>query len=348
MATQNFINECKRPANANRLAKFGLQLYEGEGIILYGETTQSLEPTITNPVPLVSKTGTIVEEIDNVPYTFDLGNIELRGIGNYISRIYKSDDKWYVENKVKKRVLNGTENWQYTSNKKTYYLAVDDIIVQNIQSNMMDLTDKLKNYGTTLNNDSSLTIEYGFFVNNQYIHIRNKNLLNKLTQFKSWLSENNITIVYPLATPEVIEITDTTLINELENPTYQVNQSDNLVSIELKDSCIANNEILGTIFTKSADVKVLNLPIGTELVSKVITPQIGVKYSDDSTEYVTFDDYTIESVKDEQTASNTEFTAMNGGTLLDKQYVCSLSFENGQTHTINEFYQDACNQNPYR
>lgn len=123
-----------------------------------------------------------------------------------------------------------------------------------------------------------------------------------------------------------------------------INQSNYLSSIELKDSCYVNDTIIGAIFTKSADVKLLNLPMNTELVGETITPEFGVEYNDESTEYITFDDYIIESVKDEQTASNTEFSAMNGGALLDKQYICSLSFENGATHTINEFYQDACSQ----
>lgn len=123
-----------------------------------------------------------------------------------------------------------------------------------------------------------------------------------------------------------------------------VNQSNYLTSIELKDSCYVDNNIIGGLFTSSAEVELLNLPLGTELVGEKITPEVGVKYANDSTEYVTFDDYTIESVDDKQTGSNTKFTAMNGGTLLDKEYECSLSFEDGQTHTINEFYQDACSQ----
>ena len=123
-----------------------------------------------------------------------------------------------------------------------------------------------------------------------------------------------------------------------------VNQSNYLSSIELKDSCYIDDTIIGGIYTKSAEVELLNLPLGTELVGETITPEVGVKYANDSTEYITFDDYTIESVNDEQTASNTSFIAMNGSTLLDKEYECSLSFEDGQTHTINEFYQDACSQ----
>jgi len=123
-----------------------------------------------------------------------------------------------------------------------------------------------------------------------------------------------------------------------------VNQTNYLKSIKLEDSCYVNDTIIGSMFTKSIDVELLNIPANTELVGETINPEIGVRYTDDSTEYITFDDYIVESVNDEQTASNTKFTAMNGGTLLDKEYNCSLSFENGTTHTINEFYQDACSQ----
>ena len=123
-----------------------------------------------------------------------------------------------------------------------------------------------------------------------------------------------------------------------------VNQANYLVSMTFKDSCYVDNTIIGSLYTRSADIKLLNLPANTELVGKTITPEVGVRYANDTEEYIQFDDYTIESPKDEQTASNTEFTAMNGGTLLDQEYVCNLSFENGETHTINEFYQDACSQ----
>ena len=123
-----------------------------------------------------------------------------------------------------------------------------------------------------------------------------------------------------------------------------INQSNYLTSMEFKDTCYVNKTIIGSTYTKSVDIKVLDLPVGTELIGQTITPEVGVKYSNNSTEYVSFDNYVLESSKDEQTASNTHFVGMNGGTALDKVYECSLSFENGLTHTIYEFYQDACYQ----
>lgn len=151
-------------------------------------------------------------------------------------------------------------------------------------------------------------------------------------------------IIYPLASPTYEVITDETLISQLETATFEANQSNYITKIELKDSCYVNDTIIGATYTKSADVSLLNLPLDTKLEGQTISPQIGVRYSNNSEEYVEFDNYTIESIKDEQTKSSTGFTAMNGGVLLDREYNCTLSFENGTTHTIYEFYQDLCNQ----
>ncbi len=131
---------------------------------------------------------------------------------------------------------------------------------------------------------------------------------------------------------------------EYNGEDYEINQTNHLTKIELKDSCYVDDTIIGAIYTKSADISVLNLPADMELVGQTITPKIGVKYANDTTEYVTFDNYTIESLKDEQTASNTSFTAMSDSGLLGKEYVCSLSFDNNTTHTIQDFYEDACDQ----
>jgi hypothetical protein len=95
-----------------------------------------------------------------------------------------------------------------------------------------------------------------------------------------------------------------------------INQTNYLTSLEVTDSCYNNNTIIGTTYTRSADIKLLNLPADTELVGKTINPEVGVKYLDDSTEYIRFDSYIIESLKDEQTASNTEFTAITGSSMI--------------------------------
>ena len=284
---------------------------------------------------------------------------------------------WYIEKKIGKVVLDGSENWYKNYGDNLFNLTYDfSFIVGYGLSNYYKYNPVQSGINAnTVNGDFALQKSGGYYV----IFIKNTNYSTP-SDFKTWLSTHNTEILYPLATPTYTEITNTELINQLESiellkgtnnisitsedlPVIfdysfwngdtevdeddrflEVNQSNYLTSIELKDSCCVNNNILGTTYTKSAEVELLDLPVGTKLESQIITPEIGVKYNDDTTEYEIFDDYVIESLNDEQTASNTKFTAMNGSTLLDKEYICSLSFENGQTHTINEFYQDACNQ----
>lgn len=293
---------------------------------------------------------------------------------------------WYVEKQTKRIILDGTNNvFVSKSNITANNMFVTDFIQDIVKpKNNGTVVRAYSNYfPVTYANDIYLNDKIGFGVRTDTkinFGFTLSSSINTLELANQWLSTHNTEIIYPLATPEITEITNEELIEQLEaiellkgtnNITItsedlpvifdysfwngdteideddrflEINQSNYLTSVELKDSCYVNDTIIGSTYTKNAEVELLNLPIDTKLVGKTIVPEIGVRYNDDTTEYETFDNYTIESVTDEQTASNTKFTAMNGGALLDKEYICSLSFENGQTHTINEFYQDACRQ----
>lgn len=305
--------------------------------------------------------------------------IELNKIGDYQDRIYKDNGKWYVEHKIKKTVITNDNKTMFINFNEGYgtkriRISKTDLGWESSWENHVMLVNLYKE-ATTVNefvsgrftgalgqgsfhffNDNFTdletarnmmvgTIMYCVLATPTYTEITNTELINQLESIELLKGTNNITITsedLPIIFDYSFWNGDTEV--DEDDRFLEVNQSNYLTSIELKDSCCVNNNILGTTYTKSAEVELLDLPVGTKLESQIITPEIGVKYNDDTTEYETFDDYVIESLNDEQTASNTKFTAMNGGTLLDKEYECSLSFENGQTHTINEFYQDACSQ----
>lgn len=57
---------------------------------IIGSTSQDGTPTPSNPVPVINKSGNIQETIGGLPYTFNLGDIELCKIGNYQDSIKKS------------------------------------------------------------------------------------------------------------------------------------------------------------------------------------------------------------------------------------------------------------------
>ena len=290
MATQNFINECKNRANANRLAKFDLEksknFFNKYGNFTYGQGYNVTSLNEQNQI--VSRSNFYASRSKGQLIENLLSNTNYSVSGTLIS-------------------ANGTN----TNNVVIQILTTSN---QNIRTSVINKNVvKPYNFQFTFNTGENTSI---------------------------WISFNGFN---NSASGDTETIFDNIQIKESET-IYEINQTNHLTSIELKDSCYVNDTIIGSIYTKSAEVKLLNLPIDTELVGETITPEIGVRYTDDSTEYITFDDYIIESVNDEQTASNTKFTAMNGGTLLDEKYVCSLSFEDGATHTINEFYQDACQQ----
>lgn len=124
----------------------------------------------------------------------------------------------------------------------------------------------------------------------------------------------------------------------------ELNQTNHISSIELKESCFDNGTIIGAVFDKTANISLIDMPSNTNLDGETISPSVGIKFGEDDNEWIDYDNYKIEGIDNTQTSKSISFTAYGAGAELDKKYVCSLSFENNTTHTIYEFYEDACNQ----
>ena len=71
--------------------------------------TQSPSPSYPQDINVVTGTQTI--DINGTSYPISLGNIWLAKIGTYQDRIYTDGTDWFIEKKVGKVVLDGTENW---------------------------------------------------------------------------------------------------------------------------------------------------------------------------------------------------------------------------------------------
>ena len=153
-----------------------------------------------------------------------LGNIELCKIGDYQDYIYKENDKWYKCGMIGKIVYDGVNNRvtykhnSITSDTKGFYQAT---LTNKISGNSGATTYGLSNYlrfvsggaSTAFNNNSSgIWWEGG---NSTYVYLILEQ--TSLQDVNNWLSENNLIIYYVLANPVITEITDTTLINELED-----------------------------------------------------------------------------------------------------------------------------------
>ena len=155
-------------------------------------------------------------------YPISLGNMEVCKIGDYQDYIYKDNGKWYKYGMIGKVVLNGSENWSkygaYSS--PVYYLYY-------VSGVFNGLTDEDNNYGYGLSNcfqwvyghyATGITYPYCRFKINDgtLLYIGFPDNLS-LDDFKTWLSTHNTIVYYVLQTPTITEITDTILINQLNN-----------------------------------------------------------------------------------------------------------------------------------
>ena len=129
---------------------------------------------------------------------------------------------------------------------------------------------------------------------------------------------------------------------EVQNET-PITNSDYLQDIVVEDACITNGNILGSTFVKSLNMNLIDDNISQNLLDKIIYPQIGVRYADNSTEFINIGKYTIERPINEQTANMAKIIAYDDFNKLDRKYICNLDFDNNEI-TIADFYIDVCSQ----
>ena len=149
-----------------------------------------------------------------VPYL----NIELCKIGDYQDRIYKSNDKWYLEKNIEKITLNGSESWsianatdgkRYVCNDNSIFTiptsqsALPNIYCDKFISESANSTNNSIN-GIGIGSSGKLVIYYDLYKNEE-----------NTSNFKSWLSQNNLTIYGSLITPIITEITNEILLSQL-------------------------------------------------------------------------------------------------------------------------------------
>ena len=133
----------------------------------------------------------------------------------------------------------------------------------------------------------------------------------------------------------------TIVVDGLEEP---ITNDDNLQSFSIDESCYVNGDIIGTVYIKKLNGQLLALPNDVNLAGKVIHARIGVKYADESVEYVEMGKYTIEHPKDEETADMCQITAYDDLTFkIDDEYVCGIDYSSGDK-TLTDLYIDVCGQ----
>ena len=128
---------------------------------------------------------------------------------------YKQNDKWYLHKEIGKTIFDGSESgWNIFpigANKYQHFIAFSNVKHNTSQITIMSDYARgilIANRADEGNNNTVFTYNGGIAFRFDEFTTTN--------DFKTWLSTHNIEVYYQLATPTDIEITDTTLINQLE------------------------------------------------------------------------------------------------------------------------------------
>jgi len=149
-------------------------------------------------------------------YTIDLGTLELVKLEDNKDKLYKSNGNWYKHKIIEKMILkgSGSESWAvYSAGGSTpRRFGLEDRV--RFYANSIPV---ISNYfiGSVLPNAS--TPDLAVWTQTNYLGITDRNSKwANATAFKTWLQSNNVTVYYVLQTAEEIQITNSTLISQLE------------------------------------------------------------------------------------------------------------------------------------
>lgn len=121
-------------------------------------------------------------------------------------------------------------------------------------------------------------------------------------------------------------------------PTNEDRYTGYLSEITFSDGCYSNGSIIGTTISRTSTVKVLDVRdlIGTDFI-----PSLGVKYTDDTTEYINIGKYITQKQTIDKTAQNSTVEGQDILYKLDESYTCGIT--DWTNITVKDLLLDLCN-----
>ena len=158
----------------------------------------------------------------------------LRKIGNFVDYIDFKNQK--VIRNIKEVTLDGSESWELQGINENGIISFICSISKETASSTTNVYALSTHYSYKQSSLSKAT-EQGFFVQrrvgstNIYIRMLNEEIAN-ITAFKTWLSENNVTVYYQMTTQTEENISLPKPIEEdLSLPTLKTNEGTNIISV---------------------------------------------------------------------------------------------------------------------
>ena len=157
-------------------------------------------------------------EYEEQNYQLSLGDIELCKIGDYQDYIYKNGDNWYKKQLIGKIVFNGSEDWlsntTSTDGTKVNVIEVNNYLRINSEMCICNYFTSDVNGGYGAITYGKVHFRYAVGDNRKYLYFGSN---MDISDWESWLSTHNTIVYYALNTSTDVQITDTTLISQLNN-----------------------------------------------------------------------------------------------------------------------------------
>lgn len=297
-------------------------------------------------------------------------SMEMCKIGNYVDEFIHQDNKWYKKKQIQKKILNGTENWSYASNLflissiTNYKITSENICIctHYISQNCVTTTANVLDKHITFRNQDTT----------KRLYIKDSDFTS-VTDFKTWLSNNNVTLYYVLATPVIEEITDSTFIEQLNgiddvqlfkginhistitenqkpilNLEYtkltdiEINESNYLKSIELKEHrYVPDTGFIGQAVAKMATINLTNEATEVfNLENAEFELKIGAKYND-NIYYINYGNFIVDSAPENDDTNGTiKLTAYDYMIKFNKPYQDTITYP----CTLRALLLNICNQ----
>jgi len=160
-------------------------------------------------------------------YPINLGSMELCKIGDYQDSIVKDNGKWYLNKQIGKVVLDGSESWREFFSTQGIFVFNPTISSLGTDNTNNGLSNYFENTTRATIRNNLATIDNKFSIYAKELVIAYKTITS-VADFKTWLSTHNTIVYYVLATPTYTEITDSTLISQLEAIKLSYNEQTNI------------------------------------------------------------------------------------------------------------------------
>lgn len=229
-------------------------------------------------------TTSLFEPYQSQTYPLSLGNIELAKIGNYKDYIFKNEvgspyynadlelNEWYLHKEMVKVTLTENSYWYYRdvtisgTSRKVFFSRYDNLKSYNSMRNMMCNYFKVKSTeGTSPTADNQFYNNYERTNNLEFTKFD----LTTVAEWKEWLSTHNIVLIGKMVNPTNTKITDTTLIQQLENINNNACSYKDTTIIECT-SASTDNEVIGF----SGEIKIASVSLGNSLNTSLLSSNL--------------------------------------------------------------------------